>query len=112
MAKLTVTMDDDNGAASVEHIGTDGEREQYRWALYDGPTIVATGDDLRSGSGAYVDLPGMLATLASFVGAFAESRSYGDPDSENWTLFPDAAAEWADAYADDLYMLADDSDDR
>ena len=37
-----------------------------------------------------------LATLASFVGAWDESRRYGTPDSENWGLFPESCVRFLD----------------
>lgn len=103
---LTLAMPDGNGAASVALIGMDGDRWQYRWTLYDGDDIVATGDDLRSGT--YQNptaLPEMLETLAAFIGAADEAQRYGDSDSENRDLFPASASEWINAYSDDLSML-------
>jgi hypothetical protein len=101
---LGVVMADDKGAASVSLIGMDGDRWQYRWMLYLDGTVIATGDDLRSGC--YQNptpLPEMLETLAAFIAAAYEAQQY--EDSENRDLFPESAQEWITAYADDLSML-------
>jgi hypothetical protein len=112
-ATLKLIMPDGNGAASVSLIGMDGDRWQYRWTLYDGATVVGTGDDLRSGT--YQNptpLAEMMETLAAFIGAAYEARQYGDSDSENWDLFPETASEWITAYSDDLAMLTYSGDDN
>lgn len=104
--RLTLRFNDGAGGAEVQYLGTGGGRCVYRWALLDGRRIVADGEDLFSGTGADLDLPAMLATLAGFVGAYAEALAYG-PDSANYSLFPPDAAEWVKEYADELSTLTD-----
>jgi len=60
--------------------------------------------DLRSGSGDPVSLPRALADLLSFLEAFSESRRSGNPESENWNLFPDRLAAWAESMSDEFGM--------
>jgi len=86
-----LTITDSGIAYSVWFDRYDGDRCQYGYRIFDSddPTIVfAEGDDLRSGSGARINLPDMLATLLGFLGAFLESW----PDGENAVLFPAACA--------------------
>ncbi len=65
----------------------DGDRCQYRYEISaTGGETLATGSDLRSGSGADIDLVDTLRSLLSFLGAFLESGETG----ENSDLFPPA----------------------
>ena len=61
-------------------------------------------DGPRSGSGDPVSLPKALGTVLGFLGAFSESRLYGSESSDNWNLFPDHLAAWAEAMADEFAM--------
>lgn len=73
----------------------DGDRPQYGYSIteHNGGRILATGCDLRGGSGEQPILPNAMESLLGFLGAFLESRRYGTPQSDNWDLFPDACAE-------------------
>lgn len=67
-------------------------------------TQVYDDTEVRSGSGDPVSLPRALACVLSFLMAFSESRRYGDPDSDNWNLFPDHLAMWAEGMYDEFSM--------
>lgn len=105
--KLTYTFDETGGHStlSVEPTGRDSfdNRVEYRWYVNTG-TQEFTGDRIRSGCGANVDLPDALASLFSFLIAFAEARQHGSPQSDGWDLFPDGLAEWATLLSDELTM--------
>ena len=79
----------------------DGDRTQWIWRIYDATTgdTLATGDDLRSGSGD--DSPvSALASLLSFLGAWAESVDWSWRNGrrgENVDLFPASLADAAQA---------------
>lgn len=97
-----LTITDSGIAYSVWFDRYDGDRCQYgyRIAHADDPAIVlGEGDDLRSGSGAEIDLADTLGSLLGFLGAFLESW----PDGENADLFPEACAA---IDADAVSMLA------
>lgn len=99
----------DDGACdiAVDYDRYEYDRWCYRWTISVGGETVATGADLRSGCTTQdrpAPLAEMLESLCSFLGAFTEARQYGTPESDNWTLFPDAVADVAGAYADELAM--------
>jgi hypothetical protein len=95
----------DGGVEWVIRLSVDGEgRTEYGWGVRDGELSVS-GRDLRTGVGLDDGPRAMLAALCGFLGAFAESRRYGSPDSDNWGLFPDSLAEWATAHDDEVTLL-------
>lgn len=54
------------------------------------------------------DLQDAFAAILSFLGAFAEARSYQQRtgrESENASLFPEFMGEWADKNSDEFSML-------
>jgi len=61
-------------------------------------------DGPRFASGDQISLPKALGTVLSFLEAFSESRRAGNPDSDNWGLFPDHLSEWAEAMRDEFEM--------
>lgn len=80
-------------------------------ALFDLPapqptadTLLAAGCDIHTGVGYDRGPREALETLGSFVSAFAESRQYGSPASDNWDTFPDHLAEWAQTHDDTVWM--------
>jgi hypothetical protein len=77
-------------ALAVRFDRYDGDRCQYEYLVSDGETVLAAGDDLRSGSGAEIDLFDTMRSLVSFLGAAVESYEYeqrtGRP-GENSDLF-------------------------
>jgi hypothetical protein len=85
----------------------DGDRNQYIWriAQSDGK-VIAEGDDLRSGSGASVNHAETLASLCTFLSAYGEARRYG-PQSDNYDLFPESVAEFAECYGEHLSIVAE-----
>lgn len=97
-----LTISDAGVSYSVWFDRYDGDRCQYGWRIAetDSGRVLGEGDDLRSGSGAPIDLPDMLETLLGFLGAFLESY----PDGENADLFPAACA---DIDADCVAVLAE-----
>lgn len=86
---------------SIEYAGRQDRRgaNEFRWYIDLGANEF-TGDDLSDWEG----LQGMLSSLLSFLGAFAEAQGY--PDSENRDLFPEGLAEWAQQNSDEIGMLA------
>lgn len=104
---LRVTTD---GAAwaEVEYHGTEAEpagrymdmRTVWRWAIGCADDTLAEATDLRSGCGSDAGHVDMLDTLGDFLGAFAEARRRGSPDSECWGMFPDEVAEVAEDVAE------------
>jgi hypothetical protein len=83
----TLTLTDSGVAYTVWFDRHDGDRCQYGYSIAEvGGNVLASGDDLRSGSGAEVDLADTLRSLVSFLGAFLESGETG----ENSDLFPAA----------------------
>jgi hypothetical protein len=90
----------------------DDGRQGYQWHidLENGESF--SGDDLASGCGGG-DLHGGLSSLLSFLGAFAESVGYERRTGrrgENSDLFPRGLAEWAEANADELFLLQEELD--
>lgn len=63
------------------------------------------GQGIRNPAHAESDARTAMSALVSFLGAWDESRTYGDSDSENWDLFPAECEPWL-AYVDDLTMDA------
>jgi hypothetical protein len=106
--KLTYTFDEsgDHSTISVEPIGRDpfDWRIQYRWTVTVGNPVSQqwSGDEQRGPEPC--DLPKALSATMSFLSAFAESRTGGKPNSENWDLYPDSMAEWAMAMSDEITM--------
>lgn len=90
MNKLTAHLDGEV-TASVEFDRYDGDRIQYRYEITcDGETL-ASGDDLRSGSGEEINLAKILGSLLTFASAAVESFDYGDSPNDrdsNASLFP------------------------
>jgi hypothetical protein len=107
MKALTTEIQEYGGdgvlSASVEYERTDGEgRCQYRYRLAYAGEEIASGDDLRSGCGADVDHPGMLATLLAFLGSAGESYHY-----HGMKQSPDDPSSFSDQACEIAYMLAD-----
>lgn len=88
---------DETAVLSLKHGGITTEvrfdryvfdRPEYFFRVYgpEGPIIepILHGGHLAGGTDDEVNLPKMMASLASFVSAWAEAH---DEDSENWTLF-------------------------
>lgn len=111
----SVSIVDDDGTivrASVAflHRGIDG-RTVWRWHIYRDSAdpgrweTIAVGDDLSSGVGDILDPLPMLASLGSFLGAFAEAQAY--PGSENATLFPAAVEPYAERLAESIALITD-----
>lgn len=98
---------------TVEHDGTHwhaddrGNRQRYRYVIST-PQWKHLGNDINSGVDAEPDERTALETLATFLSACAESRSYGG--GENAAMFPDHVGEWAEANSDELALLSDDSE--
>ena len=89
----------DNIECPVMQAGYYGVKQNYRQDFQ--------GDDLRSGVGGG-SLQEGLASLFSFLGAFAEAHAYQDrvgQECENADLFPHGLKEWAVANADEISML-------
>lgn len=109
---ITKTISD--ATVSVEHDGNPwhaedrGHRQQYKYVITT-PQWEYVGNDINSGVGADPDEESALQTLASFLTACAESRSYGG--GENAEIFPDHVGAWAEANSDELSMLSAGEDD-
>jgi hypothetical protein len=85
------------------HADDDG-RFRYGYAILDDRhTLVAVGTDIRTAVGVNHGPRIMLATLCSFLQAFAEAQ--GRSGTENANLFPPHLAEWALAHSDELAMV-------
>lgn len=91
----------------AEEITGDG---RVRWHyVIDGVdgTELLDGNDMQSGRGdAPEDVANAFQTLASFLSAWVEALHYGEA-SENYDLFPQSLADWAEANADELSMLVE-----
>lgn len=84
---------------------TPDDRQGYIYHV-DLPGYEYTGSDLASGVGGG-SLQEGLASLLSFLGAFAESVQYAageDNGPENIDLFPEELQEWATENSDELSM--------
>lgn len=114
---ITFTGDDkaearigDAGLIAVKRHGLDHERRMiYRWWVKEDGKTLERGHDLRTGVGMDhegADGPGiMLGTLATFLGAAAESyRAYMQPVVID-PLFNAKVQEWAYQNEDDLSMV-------
>ena len=106
---LTYRFAEGGGYVSVAWASHDyvERRDTYRWTVTTLDHVEWSGEDLRGGTGEAVDLPAMLASLLSFLGAFAEARQYGTEESDNWGLFPDGLSEWAVAVGDGFALAAE-----
>jgi hypothetical protein len=95
-------------AGSYVSIERDGEtrdnRDRFRYYI-DYRDSEFSGNDLSSGVGGGA-LQSGLASLFSFLSGFAESRRYGNPDSDGWDLFPDELADWAMDNGDMFSLLS------
>jgi hypothetical protein len=96
-------VDIGDGTISIEYGGERRGRQVYHYAI-DIPGFEYEGDDIVSGIGGG-SLQYGLECLLSFLSAFAESRRYGNTDSDNWDLFPDELADWAMANSDEFSLL-------
>lgn len=93
------------GFISIEYskrTSIDG-RTRYKYYI-DLEDIYYSDESLKSGCGGG-SLQEGLESLLYFLTAFAESRRYGKPESDNWTLFPDKLADWAMQNSDELSSL-------
>jgi hypothetical protein len=95
-----------DGWVSIEYAGGLDRRQMYHYCI-DLPGFEYEATDLSSGCGGGTLQQG-LESLLSFLGAFAESRRYGNPESDNWNMFPEKLAEWATENADEIGILASD----
>jgi hypothetical protein len=112
---------DGRGRATVDFVGCVNGRGTYRYSLDVKPHVgrsarflcVATAADLCGPAmGREPSERDMLATLASFVAAWAESNRYGENgEGENSHLFPKSAEPW-EAYADEFSMWGMDFEER
>jgi hypothetical protein len=105
-SSLIYRFADGNGEVEIQWVGFDGieKRHTYQWTVRPGNGAEFTGADLRSGSGDPFNLSRTLGSLLSFLGAFAEARQYGSPQSDNWHSFPTGLAAWAVVMPDELTM--------
>jgi hypothetical protein len=93
----------DTAFVSVDYSGYEDGRVVYKTYI-DLPDYQYESTDLKSGiTGG--NLQSGLESLLVFLGAFAESRSIGNKNSENWDLFPDELAEFATQNSDEIWML-------
>lgn len=84
---------------------TDDNRASFAWSIADAHgQPLGMGHDLNSGVSQNPSAREMMPSLLGFLGACAESRKYGSPESENWNLFADPIAEWAAQNSDELVL--------
>lgn len=87
--------------------GNEPGRVRYKWTIDLGSQSWSD-DDMSSGCQGGTLQEG-FASLLSFLGAFAEGRSYSQRtgrESENGDLFPEGLAEWAYQNSDEISSLA------
>lgn len=91
------------GRRAVDH------KVAWRWSLYwpGGHGSAADGDLIWVPWDDEAEPLDVLASLASFVGAWQESRYLGSPASDNWDLFSDEFVEFLDA-AEEFSLWASD----
>jgi hypothetical protein len=95
---------------TVEYIGREYDsfreyRPRYQYIIT--PDDLAwqyVGDDISGPMNGGIDVESAMCALLSFLGACAESRSYGDGTGENSTLFPAHVGEWAEQYSDEINL--------
>ena len=104
----------DGTTVRVTRVGREYDRESFcyrrlfRWTIRDAAgALVASATDLRGPDWPSTTERRMAATLAAFVGAFAEA---GEPDSENYDIFPAELRPWAEANADELALETEEYD--
>lgn len=95
------------GGATIqlEYAGT-GERQRYKFTIDLPDGSEHTGDDLYSGCQGG-DLQEGFESLLSFLSACGDSWRHCGRHGENSGMFPQAVAEWAAMYTDELGLLAD-----
>jgi len=113
------------GTLITASAGRDSERRTvFAWSVVDtdgtivGQGALGSGDEMRSGIDQDPSEDEMISTLASFLGAAAESYGHAMrnrtplEDTENGTLFGPEVTEWAYLNSDELAMVgADDQED-
>jgi hypothetical protein len=101
--RLMVGLPVGGGWVQLEYSRRPGDegRVRYRWVvdLPDGQSF--SGDDLQSGCQGG-SLEEGFQSLLSFLGAFAESVSYGGENGDLFCLFPEGMAAWACENSDAL----------
>lgn len=102
----------DGSRIYVADNGRDNEgRVQYIVQVFTNEEgIILDCDDIRSGVNAPIDHAEALSAFASFIGAWVEAHQYGTEDSENRDLFPVSLLPWAEANADELWMMTHEDD--
>jgi hypothetical protein len=83
-----------------ERLGDNG-RDRYAWSIQLADGRRFENDDLQSGCGGGNLVQGM-ASLLSFLSAFAESWHYSGSEGENADLFPEELAPWAIENSDEF----------
>lgn len=109
---LTYSFADGNGGIEVRWESYDAVERRHTYycrVTADSNPLMQTSaeTEVRSESGDRISLPRALATVLSFLSAFSESRRNGNPNSENWNLFPEHLANWAEAMADEFEMACE-----
>jgi hypothetical protein len=111
---LTISTEE-IGSIGVRFDRWDGSRAQYAWRIEVDDQVYAD-TDLRMGDSPTLNYADALASLLTFLGAFAESVEYTmrtGIDGDNMGLFPPGLREWAYAVGSDQFaMLADDLSDN
>lgn len=101
---LGVRIGDAELSISYSDSAGDSGRVRYCWH-WDCEGKHYYGNDLQSGCNGG-NLREGIASLLSFLGAFAESWRYRGSEGENADLFPADMATWAMANSDELGMLS------
>lgn len=97
---------DDGATASVEHVGTTTERNVWRWRIDLPDRPLMAGEDLTSAVDRHdPDPTGALASLGSFLGAYAEADDVEDP------IFGGVPVEAAQALSDAIALNIPEGDD-
>lgn len=107
---LTISAEE-IGSIGVKFDRWDGSRAQYAWRIEVGDHAWA-GTDLRMGDSSTLSCAEALASLLTFLSAFAESVAHTmrtGIDGDNLDLFPHGLRDWAYAVgSDEFAMMADD----
>lgn len=117
---LIYQFSDGNGSVEIRWDSYDAveRRHTYYYRIRTGPDFMSAvaheADGPRSGSGDPISLPHALASVLDFLAAFAESRRYGTGpgDTDNWDLFPDHLAQWAEGMNDEFALAREEIDSR
>jgi len=113
ISHIKLTLHDDTiGSITVQFDRWDGPHAQYRWTIIPPGMPIYSGSELRMGASSQPNDGQALATLLSFLGAFAEAvdvtRRAGI-ESDNLDMFPEQLQEWAYQVGSDEFSVLESS---